>query len=410
MNTKIKMSFKHDEKLDRKKINIIGFVSFLMGFSQAVAAYVLSSYFKTASGTENVGLFYTLSYAVVLVILLNFHKVIRKLGKSNVFYFSVLAKIAAISFLAGTEPSVWTTVFLILYLISGALEWVSLDIILESFSRDAMSGRIRGLHLTILNAGYLAGPFISSRLLENFGFSGIFSFLLVFNSAILVFSLIGLRDVNHKFDQDLKVTELLKKVWMRKNVLRIYYVSFILEFFYALMVIYTPIYLRDLGISWNDIGIMFTIMLLPFVFLQYPAGLLADKKLGEKELIIASIFMMGISTSAIYFLESTSVLAWGIILFFTRIGASLLEILRDSYFYKRIDGHDVDLINFFRTSMPVAYIVSTGLSFIFLIFFPIKAAFIFVGLAIFSSLIPAFRLVDNKCERESLTRTVEVKI
>jgi MFS family permease len=177
-----------------------------------------------------------------------------------------------------------------------------------------------------------------------------------------------------------------------------------LEFFYALMVIYTPIYLRDIGMSWNEIGIIFTVMLIPFVILQYPVGLLADKKYGEKELLIFSIFIMGATTLGAFFVHSAEIIVWSVVLFFTRIGASMVEILRDSYFYKRIDSYDIDLIDFFRTSRAVAFIAASILSTIYLFIFPVKAIFILVAIVAFSALCPALKLADNKSERELKTQ------
>jgi MFS family permease len=390
----------HDEIFDKKKVKLISFISFFTGFTRAILFYVMSYYFRLASGTENVSLFYTISYGVVLLILLNMHKLVRRLGKSNVFYFSVLAKIIAASVLSVIDPSRIAIAFLMAYIVFDSLEWVSIDIILESFSQDKMSGRIRGIHLTVFNLGFILGPFLSTQILESFNFQGIFTCILIFNCITFSLALIGLRDVNHRFEQSLKVWDVVKKVFQRKNVMRIYYISFVLEFFFALMVIYAPLYLFDMGISWSDIGIILTIMLVPFVLLQYPAGILADKKIGEKEMIIGSLILMAISTLAIFFIHSLSILVWGAALFLTRIGAALVEVLRDSYFYKKIDGHDVDIINFFRTSMPVAYILSTGLAALILLFFSIKIAFILVAVVVASALYPAFKLQDNHAEKE----------
>jgi len=83
----------------------------------------------------------------------------------------------------------------------------------------------------------------------------------------------------------------------------------------------------------------------------------------------------------------------------------MLEVLRDSYFYKRIDGGDVDLIDFFRTAMPAGYIVSSVLTLPLLLIFSIKATFILVAVVVFSALLPAFFLADNKCERETMAKT-----
>ena len=58
----------HDEKLDENRLKLSSLVAFLMGFSQAVLAYIMSSYFKLATGTENVGIFYAVAYLIFLVI------------------------------------------------------------------------------------------------------------------------------------------------------------------------------------------------------------------------------------------------------------------------------------------------------------------------------------------------------
>lgn len=391
---------KHKENLDENRLRLSSFVTFLMGFSQAVLVYVMSSYFKEATGTESIGIFYGVSYFIFLIILLNLHKLVRLLGKANVFYFSVLLNIIISTLLIFTNPSMTGVLLLMLYIVMSHIEWVALDMIVESFSVDNKSGRIRGLHLTILNAGFWFGPFVSTYILDKIGFGGIFIFALIFNSFVFIFGLMGFRNINHRFEQKLKVSEVIRKVLAKKDIMRIYYVSFVLEFFYALMTIYTPIYLRNLGYSWESIGLIFTIMLAPFVMLQYPMGILADKKFGEKEFLIFAILMMAIATIAIYFIGSGSVVIWAAVLFATRIGAALIEILRDSYFFKKVDAYDVDIINFFRTSLPVAYIAATIFSSFILFFLPIKFAFVFTGLIVLSALYPASKLVDNKSEKE----------
>lgn len=396
--------YKHDEQMDKGKIKLINFISFLMGFIQALFIYVISTYFKEASGTENVGPFYLITFGIVLIIIFNLHKAFRKIGKSNVFIFSLIFKIVSVVFLLVLPPSPLSIAMLMAYIIFASIEWVSMDVILESFSIDNMSGRIRGKHLTVLNLGFLLGPFISTQIVGKFGFEGIFVILLFVNSFMFLISLIGLRNVNHRFEAKLGIFQLLKKVRKRKNILRIYWISFALDFFYALAIIYTPIYLLDIGLSWEKIGLIFTAMLVPFVIFQYPIGILADKKTGEKELIIISLLFLAFFTGIIYFIGSTpSILIWSLVLFATRIGAAILEIMRDSYFYKRIDGRDADIIDFFRTTQATSYIFSAIVAFaIFKIFpaNPIRLIFISIVIVILLALFPALRLADNKCEQE----------
>jgi MFS family permease len=394
---------KHKESFNKKKVELVSLVSFLMGFSQSLIAYVLSSYVQKITGKENyVGIVYFVAYIFVLFCFLNLHRVIRRIGKSRVFIFAVFFKIITVTFLILSPSDKISILFVILYTIFGGIEWTAMDIILESFSKDRMSGRIRGLHLMIINAGFILGPFLSAFLLKSYDYQTVFTYLLIFNMLVFFFALVGLRQVSYSFTKKIKIIEMLQKVGRRKNIQRIFYASFALDFFYALMIIYTPLYLLDLGFSWDRIGLIFTAMLVPFILIQYPAGVLADKKYGEKEFIISALLIMGISTLAVFFSFSTSVFYWMVLLFVTRIGAALLEVMRDSYFFKRIDCDDVDLIDFFRSSSVVAYIVSTGLiSILFIVFkVPIRYAFIVIALVVFSAILPAAMLQDNKAERE----------
>jgi MFS family permease len=263
-----------------------------------------------------------------------------------------------------------------------------------------MSGRIRGLYLTIANMGFMLGPFLSLNLLDMYSFRGIFAVVSVIDITIFVLALYGLRGINHTVHRESSIIALFKKVFRRANIVKIYYISYVLDFFYATMLIYSPMYLKSIGFELQEIGIIFTIMLLPFIFLQYPVGVLADKKMGEKELLVVALSIMCLSVLSIYFISSTSVVVWGLILLMTRVGASMLEILRDSYFYKRIDGEDIELIDFYRTSKSVGYISFSLVSVVLLSFLPIKIVFILLSVIVLTSLYPAFHLVDNKAEVE----------
>lgn len=390
----------HDEIFDKKKVKLISFISFLLGFSQAFLMYVLSAYFKQALGSENVSVFFFGAYAVVLLLLLNIHKLIKKLGEETTFFLLALAQVGIGVFLVFFPPSVVGILLLMAYIVVSYLVIVVLDIILEAFSDDRRSGRIRGLHLVIVNAGFLLGPFLSTHILKVYDFSGLFFISMLINMCIFVVGLIGLRSKNSKFDGELTARDLVKKVFVNSNLMRIYAISVVLEFFYALMVVYTPLYLLDRGLGWDSIGIIFTIMLIPFVILQYPAGVLADKKIGEKEMIIAALIIMAISTISVFFIRANSILVWGAVLFLTRIGAALIEVLRDSYFYKKIDGRNMDIISFFRTARSVAYISAAALSALLLLFFPLKSIFLLVAFVALIALYPAFKLQDSRSEKE----------
>ncbi len=391
---------KHKEKINERKLQLITSLALLLGFAQSLLMYVESSYFKVSLGSENVSIFYFIAYAIALIVLLNLHKIIKAIGKSTAFFLFFFLQICSVTILTMVPPSVVGIALLMMYIISSYLVIVLLDIILESYSEDKKSGRIRGFHLMMTNLGFILGPLISTRILEQYSYFGLFFIAMIINMGIFVAGLIGLRGGNSKFGGNLTVKDLVRKIFINKDLMRIYWISFALEFFYALMVVYTPLYLLDRGIGWGQIGLIFTIMLIPFTVFGYPVGILADKKIGEKEMIIGALFLIAFSTASIFFIKGNSLWIWSTVLFMTRVGAAMIETLRDSYFYKRIDGSDMDIISFFRTSRSVAYLAATALSAVILFFFPLKVVFLFIAGVVLLALYPALTLVDNKSERE----------
>lgn len=397
----------HSENLKKNKIRLISFVSFLFGFLDAFFIYVLSTYFSVISGSVNVGIFYFLGYSVLLAVLFYLQSLIRFMGKARILYLSLGASIVASALLASvSEPFIAIGAALLL-IIASNVTWVALDILLESFSQDRVSGTIRGLYLTIMNAGLLIAPFLSLKTLDTYSYEGIFLVLVVGYSIIFTLSLIGFRSDNRVFQEKLRFRFTLKKMLSERNLLRIYHISFAMEFFYALMIVYTPIYLRSLEYSWDQIGIIFTIMLIPFVALQYPLGVLADRYFGEKEMLMGSIVIATLATFSLPFLPAGNSLLWALVLFMTRVGIAGIEILRDSYFYKQIDGNDMDVIAFFRTARPLANIIAAMLSVVILLFFPIFSVFILVSLMLLFAFLEACFLNDTQSLKDQMRKAVE---
>ncbi|MBD3359492.1 MAG: MFS transporter, partial [Candidatus Buchananbacteria bacterium] len=183
----------------------------------------------------------------------------------------------------------------------------------------------------------------------------------------------------------------------RPNLEKIFYLMFLLQFFYAVMVIYTPIYLNQtIGLPWDQLGIIFTVMLIPFILIEYPAGYLADKYWGEKELLTIGLFIIIISLILIFLVETKSIIIWALLLFLTRIGASLLEIMSDTYFFKKINHNDIALINSYRSTRPLAYIFAPFIFGLILYIFPVHYVFLFLAAIVSTGLYFSLTLKDTK--------------
>ncbi len=163
------------------------------------------------------------------------------------------------------------------------------------------------------------------------------------------------------------------------------------------MTIYTPLYLtQKLGFSLEDTLLMFSVMLISFVVLQYPLGKISDKWLGEKEILTAGYFIIAIATGALSFITLNSFWVWAGMLFATRVGASTIEIMNETYFYKKVKPVDSDIMSFYRNAQPLAYIVGPVVASIFLIFLDFKYIFLALGIIMLTGVYYSLGIKDTK--------------
>jgi hypothetical protein len=272
------------------------------------------------------------------------------------------------------------------------------DVLLESASRDATTGKTRGIFLTVLNTSLVLSPLLVGILLqEGTTYTRVFIAALC---ALVPAFLILLFSFKHFIDPQythIALFPALKKMWQTQALRHIFMLNMILRVFYAGMVIYMGIYLHTtLALPWSSIGIIFTVMLLPFALLEFPLGYLADKRFGEKEMLIAGLIVTGSATALLPWITSASVVVWSIALLMTRIGASTIEIMTETYFFKHIQGKDVEIMSLYRIVEPFAYVIAPTIASIFLFFIDIRFLFLVLGIVVLCGLIPALALRDTK--------------
>ncbi len=381
----------------RRNARSAGTISFLFGFTDSFFTYVLSLYFAEVSGSDNVGGFYLVTFSLLLAILWFLHRIIRRVGGSvPMFLLSILAGVALAATLSSVPTGRLGAVVAMALLLSVNIAWVALDVILEQSSDDGATGRIRGAFLTVMNGGILLAPFFATRVVDRYGFGGIFFGLTLGLSVVLATAILLFRRCDGCGATGIRVRSAWRKMLGEKDLFHIYGVSFGLEFFYVITMIYTPIHLYRIGFSYGEIGLLFTIMLLPFILFQYPLGVLADRRFGEREFLIGSVAIASLSLLAFGLFPEGDFLFWSVILFVSRIGAAGIEVMRDSYFYKHVDGNDDDLIAFFRTTRPMANIVGAVVALPILAFFPLPTVFLAAAAVLLFSLRSAFTLDDTR--------------
>ncbi len=381
-------------------------LSFVLGFIDAFIIYTLSSYFAGIIGEQWVGMVYVVTFSLHLVLLLTLDTIIRQVGRVRYLLLSLIFSLVAVGFLPNVSAGTLGLLLGVLYLAFSNTVWVALDVLLESYSQDQLSGRIRGFHLMVMNIGFLLAPYLSTQLLSRFGHGAVFTVVFVGYAVVLFLAVLLFRSDQRRIVRPrVNLLASMREVSQDSNLRHIFVVSFALEFFYAIMIIYMALHLQTIGFDWKEIGLIFTTMLLPFVFLQYPIGVLADKRWGEKELLVLSFLITIAATVGMLLYHEKHLWVWAGLLFLTRVGVAAIEVLRDSYFYKQIDGNDTQIIAFFRMTRPVANISGALLSVVLLSFFPLVSVFMAVVVVLFVALFHIFTLVDTESEFDRAHRT-----
>jgi len=251
--------------------------------------------------------------------------------------------------------------------------------------------------MTFLNLAWVAAPALAGLLTKIGDFALVYAstFALLIPAAIILISKFShFKDAKYKH---ISILPTLKRIAQNKDLRGIFTANFILRLFFAWMVIYTPIYLHEhIGFDLPTIGTIFTIMLVAYVLVEYPVGKLADKKYGEREFMMVGYIIVAVSTAILSFITGTSIFVWAGVLFLTRVGAAMLEVTNESFFFKHVHKEDTDELGFFRMIRPVSYLIAPVLASLFLFFFDLQYIFLGMGAIMLFGVVIAYRLHDTK--------------
>jgi len=372
-------------------------LTFFLALTISFPAYINSTFLEQY--TPMVGILYTVGAAFTLVFLINMPRILRRFGNFRTTIALLVIQSALLLTLAFSRNVFFLIGAFISYLTILSMLRYNLDIFVESYSQDADTGGIRGAYLTVTSLAWVLSPLAVGFILSDSQYWRIYIVAALFEipiALLLYFKLRMFKDPEYEMFPLLETVRVLKK---ERDIVKILSTEFLLRFFYSWMVIYTPVYLHnEIGLAWREIGIIFTFMLLPFILLELPVGTLADKKWGEKEFLSIGIVITAISTGALAFVDSTSIIVWSALFFATRVGASMIEVMDETYFFKHIDGGDAALLSVFRNTRSVAYIISPIIATLLLPLFDNNYRYLFIVLGgiVFLGLLQSLTLKDTK--------------
>ena len=384
------------EKTLARKRAILYVIGFIFNLGYAITAYINSSFLAGLVGEKLVGIIYAASSILAIAAFIEAPNVLRKFGNVKTTTGLLIIELFSLAGLIWGNGALAVIASFILNFVTVALANYTLDIFLESFSNDSRTGRIRGTFLTIVNTGWFVSPYIASKILENFGFTGLYGISALLLLPVIILIVVKLRGIAEPRYEKLPFWKSLGEIWTDRDIKGILVIQMLLQFFYAWMVIYTPIYLHEtIGFDWPTIGIIFTAMLLPFVIFEAPLGKLADKN-GEKMALSFGFVIIALAMALIVFMTDHNPFVWAGILFLSRVGAATVEVMSDTYFFKKVNATKTHLISFNRMTRPIAYVIGPIVATILFTVFDMKVLFIFLGFLMLYGLRYSLTIRDTK--------------
>jgi len=377
------------KKISRKntgRLSILYCLGLLLAVSSALPAYIQSNFLGEFVNVQTVSLFFVIANFLSIMAILLFPSLIKAINNYSATKAVLAIYLASLFGLSLVSSAGLALISITLFTITSSLIWINMDVLIESFSNNKATGKIRTIYFTFINVGWILSPLLSSYLIEKGQYTLTFlvaAFMVIPFYLILISQGKKLKDRVEYQKEELPVT--LQKMWDNKNLRGIFFIALLLSLFYSSAVIYIPIHLhRNLGMDWHTLGIIFSIMLIPFILIEIPAGIIADKYLGEKELLLSGFVILILSLFLFYLIKTPNLWLWALVLFLSRTGAALIEAMRETYFFKIVDVEEVSYINIFRVTTPLGYVVGAELAVMITNFFPLNYLFLFLAIVMLS--------------------------
>lgn len=388
------------QAITRNKLLLATFLmTILYAFHYGIPLYATSTYLHVYFGSSTISVLYVIASLITLLASTHLAKYIKRFHTYNFTLGLVLGEMLSMLLFAISKNPFLVGIFFIIHFCLQALIYICINVFVETFSKHAETGSVRGIFLVLLNMGILISPIIGGIILT----SGSFAALYVVATATLIpfifFLHQYLRHIKEPAYHSIDMFDALRRSWRNKDLKGALVAALVLECFYAVMVIYSPIYLASIGIPLVVyLTFILPFALLPFVVLPYELGWLADMKIGEKEMLIFGLLIVAISLFLMVLVNTPNIFLWIALLVFSRIGASCVETMTFTYYYKKVKPEDVSLTALFGNVRSFATILIGVLGFLIsplLVTYP-QIIFIILGCATLFSLVYIIPIRDTR--------------
>jgi len=381
-----------------RKLKIIYEANFILVIAIASTTYIHSSFLRSLGTSIPEGVLFALGSLGALSVTLLSPLLFKRFNVERTTTIAGIVNAGAFIVIAMSHNITLSIIAFIFAISSTALIIIGFDIIIESFSQQKEEGEVRGINLALGNLAFLIGPIMAGIIAEQFNLQSVYLFAAVILLLMVLFFHTRFKYFKqHSNYKQKKILSGISKIFKKKNTRDSYMSGFVVEFFFAVWAIFTTVYIHEtIGFNWEQIGILFAVMHIPYLILEPIIGNLADKYNKENDLMVTGLIIMAVSFLGVGLLQSSNIILWGLLFIFTRIGASFGQVAHESFFFKKVNKDDSDIISAYRTMAPLALLLGPLIGSIILLFTGYQQLFIIVSLLLLVSVIPASRLQHGK--------------
>jgi MFS family permease len=332
----------------------------LYAFHMYVVHLLHSSVLEEYLPVSHVGWFIALASTLTILLLFSIAVPLQRYGNVRVALTICLINFCTTLAIVFVADIALKFTLLALHICLTPLLLLSLDVFMEqTVQEENNTGTLRGLFLLVLTLGVVLAPPFSTFLVgtEN-RYEHAYLASALFLVPLMLFIGFGLRRFIDPKYTVFSAPAIVRALLQNANLFHVSMAQFLMRIMFSCSVVYLPIYLHQkIGFSWPEIGVIIFWMVLPYVLIEFPAGIFADKITGEKEMLITGFLIAGITTISLSFLTIPNVFMWSLVLFISRVGGALIESMTESYFFKQVNGSDVSVLSLFRILHPLAFVL-----------------------------------------------------
>ena len=373
------------DELPKRKIKFwfVYLLAVIFNFHTLLVSYTSPTYLGDFIDLKHIGLLYSIGSIGSLLFFIILPSVLKRFGNFLVTIGLMIISIGTLALMGMGFSAPLVVAGLVLFLIINPLIYLNIDIFTETLigKNEGATGHVRGLTLSLMSLAALCAPLTITYLVGDGNNLGQLYFVAI--GVGVIFSLIVMSAFRGFIDpiyHRVQIKPLLRQCWQSRPIKLVLSTHFLLQIFFTWTVVYFPLYLASVvGLPWSSIGAIIAAGLLAYVLFEYPIGILADNYFGEKEMMALGFLILALAVSSISFMTTVALIPWMLLMFTSRIGASLVEVTTESYFFKKVSGQDANLMSVFRLTRPLAVLAGALLGSICLAIMPFHLAFIVLG-------------------------------